>query len=105
DAHATTHSALYHSSPTRRSSDLVVAGAALTTVAVLATVQRVVAGLTGEPVTAALALQQVATAAADESVGPAAADDGVGTGVAERSEEHTSELQSPYDLVCRLLLE
>src|SRR5207248_8246682 len=28
-----------------------------------------------------------------------------GTGSAERSEEHTSELQSPYDLVCRLLLE
>src|SRR5437867_7568542 len=27
------------------------------------------------------------------------------TGVLERSEEHTSELQSPYDLVCRLLLE
>src|SRR5207248_7794033 len=27
----------------------------------------------------------------------------VGTG--PRSEEHTSELQSPYDLVCRLLLE
>src|SRR5207248_5597445 len=26
-------------------------------------------------------------------------------GVAGRSEEHTSELQSPYDLVCRLLLE
>src|SRR5207248_1231656 len=24
---------------------------------------------------------------------------------AERSEEHTSELQSPYELVCRLLLE
>src|SRR5437867_7189501 len=24
---------------------------------------------------------------------------------AKRSEEHTSELQSPYDLVCRLLLE
>src|SRR5437867_5021770 len=23
----------------------------------------------------------------------------------DRSEEHTSELQSPYDLVCRLLLE
>src|SRR5438094_2287141 len=29
-------------------------------------------------------------------------DRGVG---GERSEEHTSELQSPYDLVCRLLLE
>src|SRR5437867_9901624 len=26
-------------------------------------------------------------------------------GIADRSEEHTSELQSPYDLVCRLLLE
>src|SRR5437867_9534714 len=25
--------------------------------------------------------------------------------MASRSEEHTSELQSPYDLVCRLLLE
>src|SRR5438094_2942306 len=27
------------------------------------------------------------------------------SGVRSRSEEHTSELQSPYDLVCRLLLE
>src|SRR5207248_8517846 len=27
------------------------------------------------------------------------------SGCMERSEEHTSELQSPYDLVCRLLLE
>src|SRR5438094_9942171 len=27
------------------------------------------------------------------------------TGSGKRSEEHTSELQSPYDLVCRLLLE
>src|SRR5207248_9369898 len=27
------------------------------------------------------------------------------TGLTPRSEEHTSELQSPYDLVCRLLLE
>src|SRR5438094_4115632 len=26
-------------------------------------------------------------------------------GGANRSEEHTSELQSPYDIVCRLLLE
>src|SRR6266705_6939072 len=26
-------------------------------------------------------------------------------GTTPRSEEHTSELQSPYDLVCRLLLE
>src|SRR5437867_7170351 len=27
------------------------------------------------------------------------------TALRRRSEEHTSELQSPYDLVCRLLLE
>src|SRR5207248_5631293 len=30
---------------------------------------------------------------------------GASEGISERSEEHTSELQSPYDLVCRLLLE
>src|SRR5437867_7596112 len=30
---------------------------------------------------------------------------GRGVERARRSEEHTSELQSPYDLVCRLLLE
>src|SRR5207248_10120167 len=29
----------------------------------------------------------------------------IGAHCARRSEEHTSELQSPYDLVCRLLLE
>src|SRR5438094_3644808 len=29
----------------------------------------------------------------------------LGAAGADRSEEHTSELQSPYDLVCRLLLE
>src|SRR5207248_9175749 len=32
-------------------------------------------------------------------------DEGGRTGAVGRSEEHTSELQSPYDLVCRLLLE
>src|SRR5437867_5994601 len=31
--------------------------------------------------------------------------DGSGSATPRRSEEHTSELQSPYDLVCRLLLE
>src|SRR5438067_3739482 len=30
---------------------------------------------------------------------------GVRTGMCSRSEEHTSELQSRFDLVCRLLLE
>src|SRR5207248_11067418 len=44
-------------------------------------------------------------------VGPASRDDQRARhhasllGHDERSEEHTSELQSPYDLVCRLLLE
>src|SRR5437867_9059809 len=37
-----------------------------------------------------------------ESVGLAVR---VWVGESVRSEEHTSELQSPYDLVCRLLLE
>src|SRR5437867_6881698 len=32
-------------------------------------------------------------------------DPGATSGNGARSEEHTSELQSPYDLVCRLLLE
>src|SRR5438094_7464677 len=35
---------------------------------------------------------------------PAHRDDSI-AGDLRRSEEHTSELQSPYDLVCRLLLE
>src|SRR5437867_4689470 len=33
------------------------------------------------------------------------APNGQAIGTRARSEEHTSELQSPYDLVCRLLLE
>src|SRR5699024_12159950 len=33
------------------------------------------------------------------------ADGGAGAGATLRSEEHTSELQSRFDLVCRLLLE
>src|SRR5437867_6260772 len=39
--------------------------------------------------------------ACDDIVRPAL----VGIANERRSEEHTSELQSPYDLVCRLLLE
>src|SRR5438094_10143434 len=36
---------------------------------------------------------------------PGPPDAGRGLNLPMRSEEHTSELQSPYDLVCRLLLE
>src|SRR5207248_7740166 len=39
--------------------------------------------------------------AAPPAAGPRRLDVG---GAEQRSEEHTSELQSPYDLVCRLLL-
>src|SRR5207248_9612955 len=37
--------------------------------------------------------------------GPARPPGRAAVGRAARSEEHTSELQSPYELVCRLLLE
>src|SRR5207248_9962707 len=46
-----------------------------------------------------------ALACADGAFMAAAAPAPGGGGANERSEEHTSELQSPYDLVCRLLLE
>src|SRR5207248_4618651 len=38
----------------------------------------------------------------DDGVGFDPSARGYGTGMQGRSEEHTSELQSPYDLVCRL---
>src|SRR5256885_8281286 len=44
-----------------------------------------------------------ASVPADQGQGPSATDNG--TFVFKRSEEHTSELQSPCNLVCRLLLE
>src|SRR5699024_11838664 len=39
------------------------------------------------------------------ALGEHAAGAGAGAGAGARSEEHTSELQSRFDLVCRLLLE
>src|SRR5437867_7319412 len=58
------------------------------------------AGLTPPPSTPV-----AITAANATRVGVTALKPAVGGGGALRSEEHTSELQSPYDLVCRLLLE
>src|SRR5437867_7049683 len=40
-----------------------------------------------------------------EAIGEAVLDLGGQLALPGRSEEHTSELQSPYDIVCRLLLE
>src|SRR5699024_11353870 len=55
-------------------------------------------GLTWDPASAA--------ALADAASLPALPDPGdPGSSAADRSEEHTSELQSRFDLVCRLLLE
>src|SRR5260370_36012018 len=52
------------------------------------------------PGAVALAVQEQVVAGVDDPVQDRLADDGVG----ERSEEHTSELQSHLNLVCRLLL-
>src|SRR5947208_4403676 len=66
-----------HSFPTRRSSDLIIAAG-----------------------TGSLARYNP-----DGSLDPAFGTGGVEAAVGVRSEEHTSELQSPDHLVCRLLLE
>src|SRR5207248_7918203 len=54
---------------------------------------------------AALALLTAAVVPAEPPDVPAPAPASPLALQAPRSEEHTSELQSPYDLVCRLLLE
>src|SRR5437868_10452421 len=46
---------------------------------------------------------EVQRRAADCRIAPAAAADAAASIEAERSEEHTSELQSRFDFVCRLL--
>src|SRR5437867_8645954 len=70
-----------HSFPTRRSSDLGRGGAR------------------GHgPLGASAAAPEARGGARPRAEGPRAPS-------GPRSEEHTSELQSPYDLVCRLLLE
>src|SRR5690348_17798670 len=71
-----------HSFPTRRSSDLL---------AVAATVTKIAGA-------AALGYAEAARIAANPVMVLA-------WGLQRRSEEHTSELQSPVHLVCRLLLE
>src|SRR5207249_12069711 len=86
-----------HSFPTRRSSDLV-AGPAVS-------VGRWLAGVTtvgGELADAARAVTDVAgiTLRRGDALHAAVVHADV-----TRSEEHTSELQSRFDLVCRLLLE
>src|SRR5207248_9412939 len=93
-----------HSFPTRRSSDLVVtpglmnAGTQLGLVEISAVPDTSDATVTSGPLGAAFDIQYALNP--NSTLLPLARADGI-----TRSEEHTSELQSPYDLVCRLLLE
>src|SRR5690348_18165512 len=76
-----------HSFPTRRSSALSSGASART------------------PSNAAAPVVAAAPEADELGFLPGDSDVVVGLDAATRSEEHTSELQSPVDLVCRLLLE
>src|SRR5207244_4801742 len=87
-----------HSFPTRRSSDLNLTNAGSVTVT---TSGENIQGPANVTVTANGATANIQTAGTQEDVGRGA----VGGDGDVRSEEHTSELQSPDHLVCRLLLE
>src|SRR5437867_7283187 len=58
-------------------------------------IRRWLANTRGASATSAVSIRSTARSASS----------GSGRYGVDRSEEHTSELQSPYDLVCRLLLE
>src|SRR5205814_9877313 len=81
-----------HSFPTRRSSDLV-------------------SGRGGDRRTARRGVPSVhkrrdsGTGVTNNNTSPSPSGRGLGEGASDRSEEHTSELQSLRHLVCRLLLE
>src|SRR5207248_10165380 len=83
-----------HSFPTRRSSDLFCSQTTVSVVRSKAARRRLVL-TNSRPAFALAAIPRT------PSAGRPSGDVQVGM----RSEEHTSELQSPYDLVCRLLLE
>src|SRR5699024_12802717 len=92
------HRAL-HSFPTRRSSDLQLELAGIQDPAQIEIVERESADYMAGSVIS----QNVAAGEGmdfDSTITLT-----VSTGAEERSEEHTSELQSRFDLVCRLLLE
>src|SRR5207248_11493317 len=90
--------------PTRRSSDLLLAGDADRARALEQHAMDVHARLDTEVGALRRRVQEPdrGRAAHAPALGDLVAPDAVLRG---RSEEHTSELQSPYDLVCRLLLE
>src|SRR5690606_41196635 len=83
-----------HSFPTRRSSDLVDASG-----------DADVAARAGAAVESAYATGEVQSATTTFTLGGVDVPQAASVPRAERSEEHTSELQSRENLVCRLLLE
>src|SRR5207248_8937841 len=87
-----------HSFPTRRSSDLKIACVVVETGA---TFYVLTADLRDTAFTGLLGPRRVTALSTDTT----RAADFSALRTPGRSEEHTSELQSPYDLVCRLLLE
>src|SRR5207248_9843510 len=98
------HPLALHSFPTRRSSDLTLRWLPIS--GYVDPLQEPLAGIRSlalPAITLGMALAAVITRTLRSSLLEVLSEDYVRT--ARRSEEHTSELQSPYDLVCRLLLE
>src|SRR5207248_10857616 len=93
-----------HSFPTRRSSDLRTY--ALPGGGQFADDKAARHLVAVEPGPAGLGIEHADPAfGSDHAAGHAQGGIGLAAARWPRSEEHTSELQSPYDLVCRLLLE
>src|SRR5207248_3928996 len=92
------HTLPLHSFPTRRSSDLyILIGNAFANTGL--------GGVTLQCTGAGLPPFSTDVATLPKACQGQAAPTPGNAGTVGRSEEHTSELQSPYDLVCRLLLE
>src|SRR5207248_9449533 len=89
-----------HSFPTRRSSDLNAQDSPVLNAAISPDGKYL-----GYADQQGIHLQLVATSVVQSLRLPAGIQPGKASWAFGRSEEHTSELQSPYDLVCRLLLE
>src|SRR5207248_11407351 len=87
--------------PTRRSSDLALAAALVASPFLTSCIPVIVAAGVGGATLVATDRRSVGAQADDEAIELKIANS---VNARYRSEEHTSELQSPYDIVCRLLL-
>src|SRR5207249_11320430 len=93
--HRPAHPRSLHSFPTRRSSDLISASGVGPALAL-----RILSGMSVEELVPAIRGGDLVRLTKIPGVGRKTAER-----IVVRSEEHTSELQSRFDLVCRLLLE